>query len=43
MRAAGPSESSLCLYYDISAKLAEVAMYFTDRGIEELGERRLAG
>jgi hypothetical protein len=28
------------LYYPISAKSAEAAVYFTDRGIEELGERR---
>ena len=28
-----------CLYYVISAKTAEVAVYFTDRGIEEPGER----
>ncbi len=33
-------QPSVCLYYDISAKPAEVAVYFTDRGIEELGERR---
>jgi len=29
-----------CLYYLTSVKLAEVTVYFTDRGIEELGERR---
>jgi hypothetical protein len=31
----------LCLYYLISVKSRKVvAVYFTDRGIEELGERR---
>jgi hypothetical protein len=31
----------LCLYYLISVKPRKVvAVYFTDRGIEELGERR---
>jgi hypothetical protein len=34
------SEPLLCLYYAVSAKPAEVAVYFTDRGTEELDERR---
>ncbi len=40
MRLAAPPRPSVCLYYSISAKPAEMAVYFTDRGIEELGERR---
>ena len=37
---AGEPEPSLCLYYASSAKDWELTVYFTDRGIEELGERR---